>query len=60
MVDVVVGALVRDGRVLFVHRRPDKHAFPDTWDLPGGMVEALSHELVRAAMVDATSAGPTT
>ncbi|RYB93582.1 NUDIX domain-containing protein [Nocardioides oleivorans] len=45
MVEVVVGALVRDGRVLLVHRRPDKHAFPDTWDLPGGVVEAGESEL---------------
>ena len=26
MVQVVVGALVHDGRVLLAHRRPDKHA----------------------------------
>lgn len=49
---VVVGALVREGRVLLVHRRPDKHAYPDLWDLPGGLrepgeseLEALSREL---------------
>ncbi|SEC31566.1 mutator mutT protein [Nocardioides exalbidus] len=45
MVEVVVGALVRDGQVLLVHRRPDKHAFPGTWDLPGGVVEAGESEL---------------
>ena len=39
MVTVVVGALVRGGRVLLAHRRPDKHAYPDTWDLPGGVME---------------------
>jgi mutator protein MutT len=48
MVRVVVGALVRDGRVLLVHRRPDKHAFPDVWDLPGGVLEAGEPE--RAAL----------
>lgn len=47
-----MGALVRDGRVLLVHRRPDKRAHPDVWDLPGGLVEddesevgALAREL---------------
>ena len=44
MVDVVVGALVRDGRVLLAHRRPDKHAYPDVWDLPGGVREAGESE----------------
>lgn len=50
VVDVVVGALVRGDRVLLVHRRPDKHAFPDAWDLPGGVVEpgeSLRDALVR-------------
>ncbi|MBB2986565.1 NUDIX domain-containing protein [Terracoccus luteus] len=37
---VVLGALVVDRRLLLVHRRPDKAAFPDVWDLPGGVVEA--------------------
>jgi predicted NUDIX family NTP pyrophosphohydrolase len=52
MHEVVVGALVREGRVLLVHRRPDKHANPDVWDLPGGLIEgnesqvdALAREL---------------
>lgn len=39
MVRVVVGALVHDGRVLLVHRRPDKRVYPDVWDLPGGVME---------------------
>lgn len=38
-INVVLGALVRDGRVLLVHRRPSKHAYPNVWDLPGGVVE---------------------
>lgn len=42
---VVVGALVRDSRVLLVHRRPDKHAYPNVWDLPGGHLEAGESEL---------------
>lgn len=42
---VVVGALMREGRVLLVHRRPDKHAYPDLWDLPGGFIEAGESEL---------------
>jgi 8-oxo-dGTP diphosphatase len=45
MHEVVVGALVRDERVLLVHRRPDKWAYPDIWDLPGGVVEAGESEL---------------
>ncbi|WP_404385782.1 NUDIX domain-containing protein [Knoellia locipacati] len=42
---VVVGALVRERRVLLVHRRPDKRAFPNVWDLPGGLIEAGESEL---------------
>jgi len=52
MLRVVVGALVRDDRVLLGHRSPSKRAYPDVWDLPGGVVEdgeseteALTREL---------------
>lgn len=45
MVEVVVGALIRGGRVLLVHRRPDKHAHPHVWDLPGGVMERGESEL---------------
>ena len=45
MQEVVVGALVREGRVLLVHRRPDKRAYPDVWDLPGGLLEPGESEL---------------
>jgi 8-oxo-dGTP diphosphatase len=45
VLEVVVGALVRDGRVLLAHRRPDKRAYPDVWELPGGVVEAGESEL---------------
>ncbi len=64
--EVVVGALVRKGQVLLVHRRPDKHANPDVWDLPGGLVEAGASELDALARelheelgvwVDTSSAG---
>jgi 8-oxo-dGTP diphosphatase len=49
MHNVVVGALVREGRVLLVHRRPDKRANPDVWDLPGGLIEAGESELEALA-----------
>src|SRR5579884_566208 len=42
---VVVGALVREARVLLVHRRPNKRARPDMWDLPGGVMEIGESEL---------------
>ena len=45
MHEVVVGALVRDGRVLLAHRRPNKRAYPNVWDLPGGLIEAGESEL---------------
>jgi len=43
--DVVLGALVDEGRVLLVHRSPNKQAHPNVWDLPGGCVEAGESEL---------------
>jgi mutator protein MutT len=46
MHEVVVGALVREGRVLLVHRSPRRDAYPGVWDLPGGHVEAGETELV--------------
>lgn len=42
---VVVGALVRGGRVLLVHRIPAKRARPNLWDLPGGVIETGESEL---------------
>lgn len=45
MDEVVVGALARDGRVLLAHRRPDKRAYPNVWELPGGLMEAGESEL---------------
>ncbi len=28
-----------------MHRRPDKRAYPDVWELPGGLIEAGESEL---------------
>ena len=46
---VAVGALVRDGRVLLVHRSPSRRWYPAVWDLPGGHVE--QGESCREALV---------
>jgi 8-oxo-dGTP pyrophosphatase MutT (NUDIX family) len=45
MVKVVLGALVREGRVLLGYRSPNKRANPGAWDLPGGVVEVGESEL---------------
>lgn len=45
VVEVVLGALVVGGRVLLGHRSPDKHAHPNAWDLPGGVIEVGESEL---------------
>ena len=45
MHEVVTGALVREGRVLLVHRSPNRRAYPDVWDLPGGHIETGESEL---------------
>lgn len=49
MHEIVTAALVRDGRVLLVHRSPDRHAYPNVWDLPGGHVEPGETERVALA-----------
>lgn len=36
---IATAALVRDGRMLMVHRHPERRWYPDCWDLPGGHVE---------------------
>lgn len=46
---VVTGALVENGAVMLVHRRPTKRVYPDVWDLPGGQVEAGESELQALA-----------
>ena len=67
VVEVVVGALIREGRVLLGHRSPHQVAYPDVWDLPGGVVEAgesalgaLTRELQEelGVTVVTTSASP--
>lgn len=45
MIEVVVGALVRERRVLLAYRSRDKRAYPAVWELPGGVVEAGESEL---------------
>ncbi|MDN4174232.1 NUDIX domain-containing protein [Nocardioides sp. SOB77] len=45
----MVGALVRGGRVLPVHRRKDKRASRDVWDLPGGVVVTGESEMAALA-----------
>jgi 8-oxo-dGTP pyrophosphatase MutT (NUDIX family) len=45
MHEIVTAALVREGRVLLVHRSPDRPAYPDVWDLPGGHIEPGETEL---------------
>jgi 8-oxo-dGTP pyrophosphatase MutT (NUDIX family) len=32
--------LIRDGRVLVVHRSPERRWYPDCWDLVGGHIES--------------------
>lgn len=48
-VSIAVGALVRDGLVLLVHRHPSRQHYPDCWDLVGGHVESgeLPEQAVR-------------
>ncbi|UQU67856.1 NUDIX domain-containing protein [Couchioplanes caeruleus] len=49
MHEIVTAALVREGRVLLVHRSAARHVHPDVWDLPGGHVEAGETELAALA-----------
>lgn len=36
---IATAALVRAGRILLVHRHPDRQWYPDCWDLVGGHIE---------------------
>jgi mutator protein MutT len=49
MHEIVTAALVREGRALLVHRGPDRRAYPDVWDLPGGHIEPGETELAALA-----------
>jgi 8-oxo-dGTP pyrophosphatase MutT (NUDIX family) len=49
VVEVVLGALVRQGQVLLAHRSASKRAYPGVWDLPGGVVEVGETELEALA-----------
>jgi 8-oxo-dGTP diphosphatase len=49
MHEIVTAALVREGRVLLVHRSPGRHVHPGVWDLPGGHVEPGETELAALA-----------
>jgi len=49
MLEIVTAALVREGRVLLVHRSPNRHVHPNVWDLPGGHIEAGETELAALA-----------
>jgi 8-oxo-dGTP diphosphatase len=49
MHEIVTGALVREGRVLLVHRNPNRRVYPDVWDLPGGHIETGETELAALA-----------
>lgn len=40
VVTIALALLVRDGLVLLAHRVPSKWAYPDCWDLVGGVVES--------------------
>ena len=39
-IQISLAALVRDGRVLLVHRQPSRQWYPDCWDLVGGHIES--------------------
>lgn len=45
MHEIVTAALVRERRVLLVHRSPTRRAYPGVWDLPGGHIERGETEL---------------
>jgi 8-oxo-dGTP pyrophosphatase MutT (NUDIX family) len=49
MVEIVLGALAHEGRVLLGHRSPLKRAYPNVWDLPGGVIEEGESELAALA-----------
>ncbi|MDP9239040.1 MAG: NUDIX domain-containing protein [Actinomycetota bacterium] len=56
---VVAALLRRNGRVLLCHRAPGRAWYPDTWDLPGGHVEAgeLPREALRRELAEELGVG---
>jgi 8-oxo-dGTP diphosphatase len=49
MPEIVTAALVRESRVLLVHRSPNKHVYPNVWGLAGGHIDAGETELAALA-----------
>jgi 8-oxo-dGTP pyrophosphatase MutT (NUDIX family) len=49
MIQIVNAALVREGRVLLVHRSPNRHVYPNVWALAGGHREPGETELAALA-----------
>jgi len=49
MIQIVTGALIREGHILLVHRSPNRAAYPNVWDLAGGHIEPGETELAALA-----------
>lgn len=49
MIQIVMGALVREGHILLVHRSPNRPVYPDVWGLGGGHMETGETELAALA-----------
>ena len=49
MIQIVTGALIHEGRVLLVHRSPERAVYPNVWDLAGGHMEPGETELAALA-----------
>ena len=45
MIQIVTGALIREGQILLVHRSPNRPVYPGVWGLAGGHMEAGETEL---------------
>lgn len=49
MIQIVTGALIREGQILLVHRSPNRPVYPDVWGLGGGHMEPGETELAALA-----------
>jgi len=49
MIQIVLGALIREGQILLVHRSPNRAVYPNVWDLAGGHMEPGETELAALA-----------